>query len=517
MEKTNTLPLEVGYQLVSEKGAERKTYHIEKMLGRGGFGITYLATAEEVVGNIPQITRYTIKEFCTANVCLRQEDGSITVPEQEREDFESDKADFLREAKRLYEMHQEGIVPVNEVFEANGTAYYVMQYLGEMSLVKYVKENGGSLDEEEAKRIAIAVSNALDYIHKQKVTHLDVKPENIMMLKRRNGSITPVLIDFGLACHYKKNGSSTSKHSATGVTEGYSPLEQYAGIEKFSPEADIYALGATLYFMLTGKAPLKAADMSAQYLFKTLPDGLNDGTIEVLRKSMEKMAERRIKSIAEFQKIITQCDDVIDDGVGQVTVKRKVSNKKANSSDNYMKYGIIGRAIVIVVLLVILLMQNCGDKNTPTKEPVTSDSITQTTPAPDEGGNQQTSPVPADKNDTPQQAEASQQANQPQKNSEKQTSDPAPSQTSSQSASSSEQKNYLDLGYAVWRGPVKNGKPNGDGIMKFKSSHRIDSRDPAGNIAESGDYIDGTYVNGHLDQGTWHKSAGGSEYLLIGQ
>ena len=515
MEKTNTLPLEVGYQLVSEKGTERKTYHIEKMLGRGGFGITYLATAEEFVGNIPQTTRYTIKEFCTANVCLRQEDGSITVPDHEREEFESDKADFLREAKRLYEMHQEGIVPVNEVFEANGTAYYVMQYLGEMSLVKYVKENGGSLDEEEAKRIAIAVSNALDYIHKQKVTHLDVKPENIMMLKRRDGSTTPVLIDFGLACHYKKNGSSTSKHSATGITEGYSPLEQYAGIEKFSPEADIYALGATLYFMLTGKAPLKAADMTAQYLFKTLPDGLSDGIVEVLRKSMEKMAERRIKSIAEFQKIITQCDDVIEGG--QVTVKRKVSNKQTKTSGNYMKYGMIGLAVVIVVLLIILLTQNGGDKNPPAKEPVTVDSITSTTSATDEGGNQQTSPVQADKNDTPQQTETSQQANQPQKNPETQTSAPITDQGSSQPASSSEEKNYLDLGYAVWRGPVKNGNPNGDGIMKFKSSHRIDSRDPAGNVAEAGDYIDGTYVNGHLDQGTWHKSSGGSEYLLIGQ
>ena len=515
MEKTNTLPLEVGYQLVSEKGTERKTYHIEKMLGRGGFGITYLATAEEFVGNIPQTTSYTIKEFCTANVCIRQEDGSITVPDHEREDFESDKADFLREAKRLYEMRQEGIVPVNEVFEANGTAYYVMQYLGEMSLVKYVKENGGNLDEEEAKRIAIAVSNALDYIHKQKVTHLDVKPENIMMLKRRNGSITPVLIDFGLACHYKKNGSSTSKHSATGITEGYSPLEQYAGIEKFSPEADIYALGATLYFMLTGKAPLKAADMSAQYLFKTLPDGLSDGTIEVLRKSMEKMAERRIKTIAEFQKIINQGDDVIEGG--QVTVKRKVNSKQAKSSGNFIKYGIIGVATILVVLLIILLTQNGGDNNSPAKEHVTVDSMAVGTPVHDEGGNQYTNGQ-ADKNDTPQQAETSQQANQPQKNPEKtQTSAPITNQASSQPTSSTSQKNYLDLGYAVWNGPVKNGKPNGDGIMKFKSSHRIDSRDPSGNVAEAGDYIDGTYVNGHLDQGTWHKAGGGSEYLLIGQ
>lgn len=514
MEKNITRPLEAGYQLVSKKGTELKTYHIEKMLGRGGFGITYLATAEELVGNIPQTTLYTVKEFCT-NICTRQQDGSLIVPDHEKEDFESDKGDFLHEAKRLYGMHHEGIVPVNEVFEANGTAYYVMQYLGEKSLVKYVKENGGSLEEGEAKRIAVAISNALGYLHQQNVTHLDVKPENIMMLQRRNGSCTPVLIDFGLACHYKKNGNSTSKHSATGITEGYSPLEQYAGIEKFSPEADIYALGATLYFMLTGKAPLKAADMSAQHLFKTLPDGLADGTVEVLRKSMEKMAERRIKSIAEFQRIIGQ-DDEVEEG-GQVTVKRRSPKQKAvNGSSNLMKYGVIGLGAVVAVLLVLLLIQTCDRKKTSVKEPATLDTTTVTTIHEESNQvNNNTSNTPEQQN-VQQQSASSQQATQPQTNTATSHSS-STNQGTDLPSTLPAQKNYLDLGYAVWRGPVINGKPHGDGVMTFKSSHRIDSRDPAGNIAESGDYIDGTYVNGHLDQGTWHKASGGSEYLLIGQ
>ena len=512
----NTQPLEVGYQLVSKKGAAEKTYHIERMLGRGGFGITYLATAEELVGNIPQITRYTIKEFCLNEVCTRQKDGSITVQEQAKDEFESDKGDFLHEAERLYGMHQEGIVPVNEVFEANGTAYYVMQYLGEMSLVKYVKENGGSLDEDEAKRIAVAVSNALDYLHKQNVTHLDVKPENIMMLQRRDGRTTPVLIDFGLACHYKKNGTSTAKHSATGITEGYSPLEQYAGIDKFSPEADIYALGATLYFMLTGKAPLKAADMSAQHLFKTLPDGLSDGVVEVLRKSMEKMAERRIKSVAEFQKTIMQGDEVIEGG--QVTVRRKVKKQDKDNS-GFIKYGVIGLGVIIVILLILLLMQMCGDKKTKDTEAVAVDTTATTVVATEDQN--QTNMAPANTPEQPaaqQPSSSSSQTVQSPTNSSTTTSSPSPAnQNTHQESSQQSQNKTLNLGYAVWHGPVKNGKPNGDGVMRFNSSHRIDSRDPAGNMAEAGDYIDGTYVNGHLDQGTWHKSSGGTEYLVIGQ
>lgn len=498
MDKTMTQSLESGFQLINESGSKSKVYHIEKMLGRGGFGITYLATAEEFIGNIPQITRYTIKEFCLADICSRQGNGYIIVSEHEKEEFESSKNDFLHEAKRLYGMHHEGIVPVNEVFEANGTAYYVMQYLGELSLVKYVKENGGKLDEDKAKSIIIAIGSALGYLHQQKVTHLDVKPENIMMLKRRNGTHTPVLIDFGLACHYKKNGTSTSKHCATGISEGYSPLEQYAGIDRFSPESDIYALGATLYFMLTGSAPLKAADMSSQYLFKTLPDRLSDRTFDVLRKSMEKMAERRIKSIDEFIRELDQSDDIIKGG--KVTVKRK-TNKINNGvgSSNILKYGLIVLAIVIVILLVLNLR---GGEIIPPKQPITADTTTNITPDTNKTEISHIAPI----------QQPIQQPLQPQTN-----NSTTINHDTNNNISTQPQKNHLELDYGVWLGPVKNGKPHGDGVMKFNSSHRIDSRDPAGNIAEAGDYIEGTYVNGHLDVGTWHKSSGGSEYLIIGQ
>ena len=503
-----TQPLESGYQLASVKDGGQKIYHIEKMLGRGGFGITYLATAEELVGNIPQITRYTIKEFCISDVCERQKDGNITVAEREQEEFNRSKGDFLHEAGRLYAMHQEGIVPVNEVFEANGTAYYVMQYLGEKSLVKYVKENGGRLSEEEATHIALSIANALDYLHQQRVTHLDVKPENVMMFQRHRGELMPVLIDFGLACHYKKNGSSTSKHSATGITDGYSPLEQYAGIERFSPEADIYALGATLYFMLTGKAPLKAADMSAQYLFKTLPDDLSDEVVETLRKSLEKMAERRIKSIAEFKEMLSKDDDVI--GGGNVTRRKTVPPKKGfTDNGNMMKYGLFGMGAVIVLLLAILLMPKACNQ-TP-EVPVPSE-------APDTANVQKAENE--ENTEGAQSTQSSQPTQSPQSNPNTTTSGTSSAtagETSHSTVADSPQRNYLDLGYAIWKGPVKNGKPNGDGTMTFKSSHRIESRDPAGNIAEAGDYVSGTYVNGHLDQGTWHKSSGETEFLMIGQ
>jgi hypothetical protein len=164
-------------------------------------------------------------------------------------------------------------------------------------------------------------------------------------------------------------------------------------------------------------------------------------------------------------------------------------------------------------------MQMCGDKKTKDTEDVAVDTTATTVVATEDQN--QTNMAPANTPEQPaaqQPSSSSSQTVQSPTNSSTTTSSPSPAnQNTHQESSQQSQNKTLNLGYAVWHGPVKNGKPNGDGVMRFNSSHRIDSRDPAGNMAEAGDYIDGTYVNGHLDQGTWHKSSGGTEYLVIGQ
>ena len=537
MEQTKTQPLEPGFQLVNKKSGEQTVYHIEKVLGRGGFGITYLATAEEIVKNVPQETKYTIKEFCNSDICQRQTDGTLVVPAREQNEFDNDKADFLREAGRLMNMHCNGIVPVNEVFETNGTAYYVMQYLGSESLVAYVKDKGGRLEEDEAKLIIRDIANALGYLHDNKVTHLDVKPENIMMLKRRDDSYKPILIDFGLACHYKSNGTTTSKHSSTGTTDGYSPLEQYAGIHRFSPQADIYAMGATFFFMLTGKAPLVASEMSMKYLFKELPDGLSDDTVDALRKSMEKMAEKRIATVGDFLKILFP-DGVAAEG-GEETVKRKP--KKPITDNKLLKYGILGLAALVVVVLAALLVQRLLLKAPVQQSPAPDNADTTIVDKPSDAGENQVAanhepnhgtpapqPAPVQQSTATAQAQSAHLSAQHASATASSSSASSASHTStatspshntpSQQTSSSSQKKYLDLGYAEWRGPVKNGQPHGDGIMTFKSTHRIESRDSEARTALPGDYVDGTYVNGHLSEGSWYGSSGEKKgFLLIGQ
>lgn len=516
MDNLHTNPLAMGTQLTDVSKKNQRVYRIKKVLGRGGFGITYLAESTIYDGNIPQQVNYTIKEFCLSDICTRNAEGTISVTEGKMGEYDEARKDFLREAERLHQMSHEGIVPVNEVFQSNGTVYYVMQYLGETSLKKYVKDLGGRLDEKEARRIIAKMAAALDYIHQKKVTHLDVKPENVMMVPGRDGRLNPVLIDFGLATHYKSDGSMTSRHGITGVSDGYSPLEQYAGIEQFAPEADIYALGATFYFMLTGEAPKKAANMSMQLLYSTLPEGLSDTTVDALRNAMQKLPEKRTRSISAFLAdldvdVVSKDDEAYDPGATRRHVAKK-SVPSASTTD-YKKigmYGAIALAVVAVaVLLVVLLGGNSKTESIDDERDYAEEDSMEMV---DSLGEEQDGTTGATVQHNPNEADSVAVAEPVQPQQQAQEAQQQGLQSQSQTA----EPRSLSLGYATWRGDVHNGKADGEGTMKFHSSHLIDSNDPQLRMAEPGDRVVGTYSNGHLEQGTWYKSDGTSEYIYIG-
>lgn len=271
MKTNNSLP--VGFQL---KGNER-TYTIAETLGHGGFGITYRAKAEVKVGGIRMKVDFALKEFFMRDDCERQADASIVYSNPARDRVENSRKDFINEALRLKKIgfSHPNIVGFDEVFEANNTAYYVMEYLCGQSLGDYVKEHG-PLTEAETVRLMQPVMEAVNLLHRNRICHLDIKPDNIMLEQEENGNIRPVLIDFGLSKHYDNTGHATSTINTFGYSEGYAPAEQYRGITTFSPAADIYALGATLWHCLTGKTPAPALDLRAGELAATLPAGVSE-------------------------------------------------------------------------------------------------------------------------------------------------------------------------------------------------------------------------------------------------
>lgn len=296
--KTSSTALPIGYVLRSEKAS----YRIEKFLNQGGYGITYKVSTHIKHGNITLPAYFAVKEFFQKGTCWRAEDGvTMAYNETMAEDVEESLHDFISEGTRIARICKgnKNIVDVNEVFKANGTAYYVMEYINGGSLKDLVRKEG-TIGEEQALSYILPIAGALSYIHEEKLLHLDIKPENIMIRKGEDGQADePVLIDFGVTIHFNDDGTLTSKH-AMYTTKGYSPQEQYGGITGFSPEADIYALSATLFYLLTGHDPIPAFEMRPDYIKQNLPKSISGRTFGAIMNGMKVRADERTHSIEDF-------------------------------------------------------------------------------------------------------------------------------------------------------------------------------------------------------------------------
>ena len=293
MEHNESLP--VG--TILDSGVRQ--YKIQSVLGKGGFGITYLATSTIYVDNIPLDGQFAIKEHYISSMNERQGTSVSISNVNNTEEINESIDSFLVEAKRLNKLslNHNGLVRVNESFRANGTAYYVMEYIKGKSLRDYVKHSPqGKLGEDEALQLFRPIAETIGYLHDNMVTHLDIKPDNILI--RENGE--PVIIDFGLSKHYSAKGTPTSTIKAAGCSAGYSPMEQYAGITTFSPEADVYALGATLFYMLTGKDPMISTEINESIIRRSIPTNISSQTIDAIVHAMEKLKDNRTDSVRDL-------------------------------------------------------------------------------------------------------------------------------------------------------------------------------------------------------------------------
>ncbi len=228
-------------------------YKIERVLGQGGFGNTYIAT------NTVFDDYVAIKEFFMQGVNDRDEtSGSVTIGvESNTQQFDEQKEKFKKEARRLWKLKNEHIVKVHDLFEENGTAYYVMDYIDGESLAERLKRTGKPMSEQDIKKLLPQILDALKEVHKNEMWHLDLKPGNIMVDKQGNA----YLIDFGASKQIRANGSMTTS-TALCYTPGYAPNEQIGQMyDRFGPWTDIYALGATIYNLLTNKKPPMAIDI----------------------------------------------------------------------------------------------------------------------------------------------------------------------------------------------------------------------------------------------------------------
>ena len=268
-------------------------YRIISTLGRGGFGITYLAEQVNVRRKV------CIKEFFPKAYYKRDGDsGAISLSSDGFAELMSKFKDkFIKEAYTIAELDHPNIIRIHDVFEENSTAYYVMEYIDGESLQSKVNSSG-AMAESAAHEYIKQVAAALDHVHSQQIMHLDVKPGNVMVRAKDNRAI---LIDFGLAKHYDAESGDATSTTIVGVSHGYAPMEQYkeGGISSFSPSTDIYSLGATLYFLVVGKTP-PSADVVGEDGIGALPSGLSRGTRSAIERAMQHRRKDRPQSIADF-------------------------------------------------------------------------------------------------------------------------------------------------------------------------------------------------------------------------
>ena len=268
-------------------------YRILKALGQGGFGITYLAIQVRLDRKV------AIKEFFMKNFCERNETTSqVTLGTAgSRETVNSCREKFLKEAKHIANLNHPNIIRIIDDFDENSTSYYVMEYIEGGSLENKLGTTGLSMS--DATRYILQVAETLKYIHKKNIAHLDIKPSNIML----NGNDEIVLIDFGVSKQYDFSTGEQTSVFPVAISSGYTPLEQYDpnGVKEFSPKPDIYSLGATYFKLLTGITPLKASEITKDFLQENLKaKGVPTAVISIICKSMEKLQENRFSDVSSF-------------------------------------------------------------------------------------------------------------------------------------------------------------------------------------------------------------------------
>lgn len=361
----------------------KREYVVDSVLGKGGFGVTYKVIGHVDVDNIDFDAPFAVKEFFP-DICSRETDNAtIKVPETKQAEVTNGLKDFVNEAHRLQDTCKlnHNIVNVNEVFQANGTAYYVLEYLGGGDLRKMVDESPNkALTEQQMLELMLPVGRAVQCLHENHILHLDIKPDNIVMRKGRKGAADePVLIDFGLATHFNSSGAPTSMTPSQGISAGYSPIEQYSLLRQFDPRLDVYAFSATCLYLLTGKDPAEALSMPAVFDESIIPATVSDHVRQAIKHGMSKEKDLRTPSMKQ---LLTELQPGQDDATPQIKVESTQEvdeNKTKLSSDKkkdvkkleknkkkfsfkklklWKKILLISIAIIIVIIGVLVVIDN---------------------------------------------------------------------------------------------------------------------------------------------------------------
>lgn len=343
----NHVALPIGYAL--------HEYTVEALLGTGGFGITYLARDNNLQ------TQVAIKEYLPHDLAVRTE-GQTVCPRSEEwnADYQAGLERFLAESRVLAGFRHANIVRITRFFEANHTAYMVMDYERGQALRDWLLHHS-PVSEETLLKMFVPLLEGLEVVHKAGVLHRDIKPANIYV-RETDGSL--VLLDFGAARH---TGGNASRSLTSIVTPGYAPFEQYHTRGAQGPWSDLYAMGGVLYWLATGQKPIEAPSRMKQDVM--MPANLaaagrfSPHFLAAIDWALRPDEEQRPRSVSDFKAALAgvlQVPEVPSQPVVAPTpaplttvVVPPASVKKAGRTGLYVALG----AVIVLALAGIALMQ----------------------------------------------------------------------------------------------------------------------------------------------------------------
>ena len=323
-------------------------YIVGKVIGAGGFGITYIAFDPKLR------VRLAIKEFFPRSIASRNITTYAIVPygEDEKLEFQNGLKYFLNEARSaaMFETNQ-NVVGVKDMFEEYNTAYMVMPYISGIPFDTYLLQNGEAVNFKTALSILAPVMEALSTVHDSNLLHRDISPENIFITDEG----IPKLIDFGSA---RPSVASDTLSMTPVIKEGYAPLEQYSRQGEQGPWTDIYSMAATLYRAVSGKVPPPAMERFTEDKLidlSTVCDDIPGYAVKAIEKALSLRSGDRFQSMSEFLNALTK---------GKEVAPLKF-DKDAGGVSNYKKWlipSIVTAAIVLISVAVTLVF------STPSKE-----------------------------------------------------------------------------------------------------------------------------------------------------
>lgn len=319
-------------------GYKTHGYKIIKVIGQGGFGITYLAE------NTYLKTYVVIKEFLPQEFASRALKTYNVTPNQNKPSkiYKYFKQKFLEEAQILASITHLNIVKVTHFFETNNTAYFVMDYLKGESLKSYIKREK-NIDEEKIIQIMIPILEGLKEVHAKNFLHRDIAPDNIYLADNK----MPILIDFGAV---KNLANKESKSVASVAKKGYSAPEQYLSVDKQSMATDIYAVAAVMLNMITGKVPPEAMDRHLalthneedpiETLIKQHSNSYSQNFLNSISKAMQIKMKDRYQDVHAFQDAL----------ILEVKKKKKTKSKVTKK----VKRNLLKKVIKLISMATLL-------------------------------------------------------------------------------------------------------------------------------------------------------------------